>query len=164
MRNLLLIVIVLSSTSFAAEPTNFEDNFRKKRDLNRRAKYPLGINAYALGPFGIGGVSIDYFIVPKVSLEVGAGLRNFNGDAGFIVGGRYHFFGNSFLNLTPYVGAIAGIARPNNQLDGYNLYLPVGIQRIKKNRITWSVEVAYQWNSDRPNSNFYGGGKLGIRI
>ena len=67
----LSIVFILLAAAFSA--TAFEGDFmnqptKKKVDLNRRDKYPAGFNLYALGPVGVGGVSFDYFIVPKISL------------------------------------------------------------------------------------------------
>lgn len=166
MRQIILSFIILFSVqSVLAVETEFESLLKKKKvELNRRVKYPAGFNLYALGPVGLGGISFDYFIVPKISLEVGAGFRNFNPDYGFFVGGRYHFFGNTFLNTTPYVGVFSGFEYTGNDLRNYNLYIPLGIQHIKKNKVSWSLEVAYKRNTENLEKNFYGGGKIGFRF
>ena len=163
----LSIVFILLAAAFSA--TAFEGDFmnqptKKKVDLNRRDKYPAGFNLYALGPVGVGGVSFDYFIVPKISLELGAGARNFNPDLGFFVGGKYHFFGNSFLNTTPYIGVFSGFEYTGDDLRNYNLYVPFGIQHIKKNNLAWSLEVAYKRDVYDPGRSFYGGAKIGYRF
>lgn len=161
------IVFILLAAAFSAAA--FERDFmnqptKKKVDLNRRDKYPAGFNLYALGPVGLGGVSFDYFIVPKISLELGAGARNFNPDLGFFVGGKYHFFGNSFLNTTPYIGVFSGFEYTGDDLRNYNLYVPFGIQHIKKNHLAWSLEVAYKRDVYDPERSFYGGAKIGYRF
>jgi len=90
-----------------------------------------------------------------------------NGDQiehGFMIGGRYHFFGNTPINITPYIGVFSGFEYTGSDIRNYNLYIPVGLQRIKRNQLTWSVEVAYQNNAYRPDIHFYGGAKLGYRF
>lgn len=143
-------------------PTN--QPLDKKFELNRRDKYPAGINAYALGPIGIGGISFDYFVVPKICLEVGAGARTFDSDYGFLAGGRYHFFGNTFVNTTFYLGVYSGFEYINESLRNYNLYIPFGLQRIKKNRLAWSIEIAYKRDDYNLSNRIYGGAKLGFRF
>lgn len=161
----LIFLLLVCSFSASAFDGDFLSPLKdKKLELNRRDKYPAGFNLYALGPVGLGGVSFDYFIVPKFSLELGAGARNFNPDLGFFVGGKYHFFGNSFLNTTPYVGVFSGFEYTGGDLRNYNLYIPFGIQHIKKNHLAWSVEVAYKRDVYDPSRNFYGGVKIGFRF
>ncbi len=165
MKQVLAILFVLSTGfSFANVIDLNEVEKRKKFKLNRRAQFPAGFNLYAFGPSGLGGVSFDYFVVPKLSLEIGAGARNFDPDLGYFVGARYHVFGNTPLNITPYIGVFTTAEYTGNDIRNYNLYIPVGLQRIKKNRLSWSIEVAYQRNSYDPSRSFYGGGKLGFRF
>tara|TARA_B110000037_G_C17126396_1_gene508334 strand:- start:1741 stop:2268 length:528 start_codon:yes stop_codon:yes gene_type:complete len=173
-RIVVAIAVSTASVGFSnlIEPIVFDSNSietdlfkkRKKLKFNRRVQYPAGFNIYAAGPVGLVGLSFDYFITPKIALEVGSGIRNLAPDIGFFGGGRYHFFGKTPLNLTPYVGIYSGFEYTGNDIRNYNLYIPVGIQRIKKNRIAWSLEVAYQRNSYDKGNNIYGGGKLGFRF
>lgn len=148
-----------------------ESQFKKKKKftLNRRVQYPAGFNLYALGPTGFLSGSFDYFIRPKISVEIGGGLREIprNNDPiahGFMIGGRYHFFGNTPLNITPYIGVFSGFEYTGSDVRNYNLYIPIGLQRIKKNKLSWSIELAYQNNVYEPNNHFYGGAKLGFRF
>ena len=156
--------------TLALDDTHFDGlKKREKFTLNRRIQYPAGFNLYALGPTGFASASFDYFIWPKISLELGGGLREvpLNGDQiehGFMIGGRYHFFGNTPINITPYIGVFSGFEYTGSDIRNYNLYIPVGLQRIKRNQLTWSVEVAYQNNAYRPDIHFYGGAKLGYRF
>jgi hypothetical protein len=157
-------LVLFLHVGFTSDSISFVEPFDKKIELNRRDKYPAGINLYAMGPIGIGGISFDYFIVPKIALEIGAGARTFDSDYGFMAGGRYHFFGNSLVNTTFYVGLYSGFEYLNESLHNYNLYIPFGIQRIKKNRLAWSIEIAYKRDDYNLGNNLYGGGKLGIRF
>lgn len=156
--------ILMSSISFSTIVEIDTSENKIKTKLNRRAKYPAGINLYIAGPSGIVGASFDYFIVPKFSIEVGAGIRNSEPDFGYFLGGRYHFFGNTITNITPYLGVFSGFEIKDNDIKNFNLYVPIGIQRIKKNHFSWSVEVAYQRNSYGFTQNIYGGGKIGYRF
>ena len=162
--SLIFLILLCAFSASAFDGELLEPLKKKKVDLNRRGKYPAGFNLYALGPVGLGGVSFDYFIVPKISLEIGAGARNFNPDLGFFVGGKYHFFGNSFLNTTPYIGVFSGFEYTGDDLRNYNLYVPFGIQHIKKNHLAWSIEVAYKRDAYDTGRNFYSGAKIGYRF
>jgi hypothetical protein len=157
-------LILFLGVGFANDPISSFQPLDKKIELNRRVKYPAGFNLYAMGPIGIGGISFDYFIVPKIALEIGAGARTFDSDYGFLAGGRYHFFGNTLVNTTFYLGVYSGFEYINESLRNYNLYIPFGLQRIKKNRLAWSIEIAYKRDDYDLGNNLYGGGKLGIRF
>lgn len=172
----ILAAIALFSVSIAfsntLEPDDFGSNSteldllkkRKKPKFNRRVKYPAGFNIYGAGPGGLIGLSFDYFVTPKIAFELGGGMRNFRPDLGFFAGGRYHFFGKTPLNLTPYIGLYSGFEYTGSDVRNYNLYIPFGIQRIKRNRLAWSIEVAYQRNSYDKGNKLYGGAKLGFRF
>lgn len=171
MKKILTAIFVICAGVVFASPVEFVDKGKgkKKFKLNRRAKHPAGINLYIAGPAGIAGASFDYFITPKFSLEAGAGIRDFRFEPeevnpAFFFGGRYHFLGKTPINTTPYIGVFSGFEHTGNDLRNFNLYIPVGIQRIKKNKVSWSIEVAYQRNSYQPGKRFYGGGKIGFRF
>ncbi len=173
-RILAAIVLMSASVSFSntielntVEPVSIESDILKKRkklNFNRRVQYPAGFNIYGGGPVGVVGLSFDYFLTPKIALEIGGGARNLTPDLGFFAGGRYHFFGKTPLNLTPYIGVYSGFEYTGDDIRNYNLYVPFGIQRIKKNKLAWSIEVAYQRNSYDKGNHLYGGGKLGFRF
>ncbi len=163
-KTLLFGWLIISSIAFAGSPL---DGFKDKKDkfkLNNRVKYPAGFNLYGGGAVGLAALSFDYFITPKLSLEVGAGVRNFDSDLGFTFGGRYHFFGKTPINVTPYIGVYSGFEHTGSDFRNYNLYIPFGIHRVKRNRFTWSIEVGYQRNSYEPSQKFFGGGRLGFRF
>jgi hypothetical protein len=160
-----LILLLLSVQSFAIEigPPDKGPLDRAREKFNRRAKHPLGFNFSLLGPVGLVGVSADYFIIPKIDVEAGIGISS-SEEVGYFFGGKYHFFGNTFMNLTPYLGAYTAFKVVDSDLQNYNFYIPFGIHRIKRKRVCWSIEVAYQVHADKTQPNFYGCGKIGWRI
>lgn len=97
-------LILFTRLGFANDRIPTNQQLDKKFELNRRDKYPAGINAYALGPIGIGGISFDYFVVPKICLEVGAGARTFDGDYGFLAGGDT-IFSETLLSIRHFIWA-----------------------------------------------------------
>ena len=161
---LVVFVFIFALISSASEiaPTDFLKN-KKLKDLNRRAKYPIGVNVYAFGPVGLMAITGDWFLTPKVALELGAGIRDFDGNHAFTVGGRYHIFGNSFLNMTPYVGIYSAFHYNGSSLQNNSLYIPFGIHKIKKSKLSWSAEVAYQKNTFFSN-RLVGGFRIGYRF
>lgn len=124
--------------------------------LNRRKKFPLGINAYAVGPVGFFAVTADYFATPKLAFELGGGIRNEDFDNGFTLGARYHVLGKTTLGLTPYVGIYTAFHYNGNDLQNYGLYIPVGIHKIKKNGFSWSAEFAWKRNVFTGNNMSFG--------
>lgn len=153
-----------SAITFSSEnsPFDFEKD-KKLSDLNRRSKFPLGVNAYVIGPIGGLALTADFFITPKVALELGAGFRNFNLDNGFTLGVRYHVFGKTFASLTPYVGLYTGFHHNGADLQNNSIYVPVGLHKIKKNGFSWSAEVAWQRNIFQTNG-WSGGLRVGYRF
>lgn len=142
---------------------NFAPDKKKLKDLNRRKKNPFGVNVYGFGPIGVAAASFDCFITPKVALEIGAGFRNLNLDVAYTIGARYHIFGKTFLSLTPYFGIYSAFHYNGTSLQNNSLYIPVGIHKIKKNKFSWSVEIAYQRSIFRTN-NISGGFRVGYRF
>jgi len=131
---------------------------------NRRSKYPVGINIIAFGPTRIAGVSFDWFMLPKVNIEMGAGITNLKTfRPSYFAGAKYHFFGNTILNTTFYLGLFDNITLDSTLLN-QQLYVPFGIQRIKKNKLTWNIEVAYTYNISTFQSQVWGAFKLGYRF
>lgn len=166
MQKTILSIILTLVFAFSGNASNFvgDKGFKEKFKLNRRSKYPAGANLQVLGPIGLVAASFDYFLSPKWAIEIGVGARDFTPNLGFSVGGRYHFFGKTPTNLTPYIGLYSGFSTTENDIQNYNLYVPVGIHKIKRNKLNWSLEIAYQRNADRLEEHFYGGFKLGFRF
>jgi len=167
----LLLSVFSVHVSYAEKDTasNFPDDYnnisskKKLSDLNRRKKDPFGINIYGFGPIGLAAVSVDCFFTPKFALEAGAGFRNFEGDPSYTIGARYHIFGKTFLSLTPYVGIYTAFHRNGSTVQNNSLYIPVGIHKIKKNHVSWSIEAAYQRSVFNGNG-FSGGFRIGYRF
>ena len=165
---LLLFSFFFMQSIFSAEFSRANDLLdypqKMKLDkLNRRSKFPIGLNAYGLGPIGGLALTADFFLTPKVALEVGAGFRNFDLDNGFTIGVRYHVFGKTLLNLTPYLGLYTAFHHNGTSLQNNSVYVPVGLHKIKKNGFSWSAEVAWQRNTFMTNG-WSGGFRLGYRF
>lgn len=133
---------------------------------NRRAKYPLGVNLLLLGPSGLVGTSVDYFITPKFNIELGVGLSNKKPiQSNYFAGLKYHILGNAISNTSFYFG---GFIKNNfvNTTDVIlqELYFPLGIQKIKKNKLTWNLELAYKYDVINAKSIVWGAFKLGYRF
>jgi hypothetical protein len=162
MKKITVILFVL--LPFISGAATGMDDFRGDGlKLNRRKKDPFGINAMAFGPVGLISVTADGFITPKFALEAGGGFRNFNGDPAFTIGARYHVFGKTSLNITPYIG-LYSVFHPNgSDLQSHGVYIPVGLHRIKKNHVCWAAEVAWQRNTFT-GSGISGGFKIGYRF
>lgn len=158
-RFILIFLIVLGGSSFAGQ---YPYDLKGKIKLNPRKHYPNGVNLVVLGPIGMGGITYDYFIVPKFAVEGGLGIQPDFQHLGFTVGGRYHFFGNTPLRLTPYLGVYTAFgAYEGNNFQNYSVYIPVGLNRIKKN-LSVSLEVGYR-QLVGVKGGFYGSLKIGPR-
>ena len=162
MKHLVVILLFIPFVGLANDwnESNHKDLFLK----NRRAKYPVGINVVAFGPSGLAGLSIDWFIKPKFNFEFGAGLNDLKtNQPSYFAGGKYHLFGNSISNTTFYFGVFDKVTLNSNTV-GHMLYVPIGLQRIKKNKLTWNIEVAYTYDLNSFKSKVYGAFKLGYRF
>ena len=161
---MLFLTSVLYSNGFASvlKVRNDKSLFYK----NRRAKYPLGVNLIAAGPSEFLALSFDWFITPKLNLEIGGGANHYkNPYPNYFVGLKYHFFGKTISNLTLYAGGFG-----KNDFDFLEkeivqeLYFPIGLQKIKKSKLTWNIEVAYRYNLITSQSRVWGAFKLGYRF
>jgi hypothetical protein len=159
--------LVISNTIFAPTIIGdglFDDTHKeKKKYKNKRSERPIGFNIMGFGPAGLAGVSLDGFLGPKIALEAGIGLRNKEGDINYFLGGRYHLFGGTRLNLTPYVGAYTTFHYNGRDVQNNSIYIPVGLNRIKKNGVSWSIELGYRKSLDT-QKNLHGAFKLGYRF
>tara|TARA_B100000809_G_C15091538_1_gene513372 strand:- start:1088 stop:1600 length:513 start_codon:yes stop_codon:yes gene_type:complete len=162
MKELILILLLLPFAVYSNY--SLENNHKELFLKNRRAKYPVGINFVGFGPSGVAGLSMDWFIKPKFNLEFGAGLNDLKiFQPSYFAGGKYHFFGNTISNTTIYLGFFDKVTIDSIGTNNL-LYIPIGLQRIKKNKLTWNIEVAYTYDIDTFKSNVYGAFKLGYRL
>ncbi|MBK9190889.1 MAG: hypothetical protein IPM77_04875 [Crocinitomicaceae bacterium] len=152
------LLLAISSQSFADTPFETE-----KIKLNRRSTRPFGFNLYAFGPIGGIGATADIFISPKFAFEAGAGYRDWDLNHAFTAGIRYHFFGKTFLNFTPYTGVYVAFHYNGNDLQNNSVYIPLGLHKIKKNGFCWSAEIAWQRNTFFSN-DLTGGFRIGYRF
>ena len=131
--------------------------------LNPRKKYPFGTNVGLLGPSGHLSVAVNAFVVPKINVELGAGVFNFNNSfiPSSFLGVKYHFGGNFISRATFYLGVYDAMSF---DFQNHNLYFPLGINRIKKNHLTWSVEIAFQPTKVYYNSTLWGAFKVGYQF
>lgn len=159
----LIFLFSIAASAAVAEYPQDLSKFKKLADFNRRATFPVGFNGYGFGPVGGLALTVDYFITPKVALELGGGFRDQNLNNGFTLGARYHVFGKTFLSLTPYIGLYTAFHHNGSDLQNYGIYIPAGIHKIKKNGFCWSVEVAWQQNTFSSHK-ITGGFRLGYRF
>ena len=162
MKQIILVLILLPFVIYSNDAVAFgyKDLFLK----NRRAKFPVGVNLIAIGPAGLAGLSVDWFIKPKFNLEFGAGLNDFKTyQPSYFAGGKYHIFGNTISNTTFYFGVFDKVTIDSSVVNNM-LYVPIGLQRIKKNKLTWNIEVAYTFDINTARSKVFGAFKLGYRF
>ena len=131
--------------------------------LNPRKKYPFGASVNLLGPSGHLSVSINTFVIPKINVELGTGVYNTNG---FFVpssylGVKYHFGGNTISRTTFYLGVYDDFSF---DFQKHYLYFPFGINRIKINQFTWSLEIALQPDKIYYKSTMWGAFKVGYQF
>ena len=138
---------------------------KKPKKSNLRQERPIGIHLGVFGPGGCFSGSLDGFITPKIALEGGAGIRNAEADVSYFVGARYHLLGGLPISLTPYVGVYGAAHNEGRDLNFHSLYVPFGVNKIKRNGFSWSAEIAYEKNSFKTgNKNLNGSFRVGYRF
>jgi len=133
---------------------------------NRRKKHPLGVNVGVMGPTGWGFASVDYFLDSKIDLEAGVGVgfqTNELTPASMFLGAKYHVGAKFLAGITPYFGIMDAFFWSDGKFYQHNLYLPIGLHKIKRDKWTWAIEVAYQFNQ-YANQSVWGSFKVGYRI
>ena len=151
----------LSATDYL--PGSFKKDFIHK---NRRAKYPLGVNLLLLGPSELIGASVDFYLTSNVNFEFGLGLDNNKAiKPNYFAGLKYHLLGSTITNTTFYAGGYF----KNNFENSTNsilqeFYFPIGLQKIKKNKFTWNIELAYKYDVQNEKSIVWGSFKIGYRF
>jgi hypothetical protein len=125
--------------------------------VNQRQIRPLGLSIYGGSPALFASVSVDYFVSPDVSLEVGGGAF------GFFGGGKYHFFGKTTKNHTLYAGVFFAVYGETVGTDNL-FYFPVGMQYIGKKGFNFAVELALTSEGIFPGIPVWWGIKFGYRF
>ena len=102
---------------------------------NPRTINPLGISAYGGGPPLFASLSLDYFVDPRLSLDVGGGFFGVYG------GGRYHLKGdNPDKEWTFYTGLLYGRYGEAVGVDQM-LFLPLGFHYIGEKQFNFTIEM-----------------------
>jgi len=136
---------------------------KDKIKLNPRKRYPVGVTLNLLGPSGHLAMSINAFVIPKINIEAGYGIFNINSlfVQSMYLGGKYHFGGNTISNTTFYLGIYDDVSY---DLKSHHLYFPLGVHKIKRNHLTWSLEIAFQPDKAYYDSTLWGAFKIGYQF
>jgi len=113
-----------------------------KNSGNIRKDRPFGIAA-CIGGGNLLGMSLDYFVIPQLNVEVGFGISQY-------IAVKYHFAGGSDIRWSPYIGLGYGmpIKSIREASDEYFsgkysngvIAVPVGVHFIQKKGFSFSVE------------------------
>jgi|WetSurMetagenome_2_1015567.scaffolds.fasta_scaffold97977_2 hypothetical protein len=150
MKTFIFIVLILISTLAHGQSRSTDPNVRIAR--------PFGISGN-LGGGSILGISLDYFVIPQLSIEAGAGLSQY-------VAVKYHFVGgNKDIHWSPFIGA--AFCFPTivaEDFDGLGFFsFPLGVHYIANSGFSFSIAFAISIYSDD-----YGNGPVlpwgGLRI
>jgi len=161
-RTIFIVVVFFAATLYAQD-------IDKNISENPRVKKPVGLSFNLGGPTYVASASIDYFILPVLNIETGAGIW------GYYIGPKYHFKGNRNNGATAYAGALVSVYPPSSSSEwsGWNLpppethyeiYLPVGITNISANGYTFSIEIAYSSQTLHPDIPFWFSLKFGYHF
>lgn len=112
---------------------------------NIRSDRSFGVSATAGGASLI-GVSLDYFIIPEVDIDLCLGL-------GFSGGLRFHpLGGKNSIKMSPYIGAQMGVF-PETSVDifgsvdsdalEYSFYYPLGLHYMANSGFSIMAEAAF---------------------
>lgn len=140
---------------------------------NPRVKRPFGLNFNLGGPTYVASASMDYFILPVLNIETGAGIW------GYYIGPKYHFKGDvKKNNSTLYSGILFTVFPPCDLFEGpsggewktpppktsYGYYMPIGLTSISDNGYTFSIEIAYGGEKISANIPFWFSLKFGYHF
>jgi len=168
MKYLLYIIVMLFLTT-----TAYPQDISKSIYENPRIKRPLGFSLNLGGPTCIASVSMDYFIIPVLNMEMGGGIW------GYYLGPKYHFKGNTKKDKTLYIGSLLCIYPPNESFQvlpsggdwktskketNYGYYLPIGFTSISEKGYTFSMEIAYSSKTISDNIPFWFSFKFGYHF
>lgn len=136
------VVFVLISLLFLSALTLGVNAQSKRASLacsNVREARPFGISA-TIGGGNVAGISIDYFVIPEISLEAGFGLSQYSAI-------KYHFLGSEDdRHWSPFIGASYCIPTwldDEDYREGLGFFaFPLGIHYISKSGFSFSVAAA----------------------
>jgi hypothetical protein len=150
MKKLIFILMLSFPVVLYAQPGGHKNsgNIRKDR--------PFGISA-CLGGGNLLGMSLDYFIIPQLNVEVGFGFSQY-------IALKYHFVGGEEINWSPYIGLgygipISTIREADERYSNGVIAVPIGVHFIQEKGFSFSVEGVigivhytdqYSYNYDKP--------------
>jgi hypothetical protein len=167
MKRMICIVVVLCAANLYGQGVD------KNINENPRVKSPFGLSFNLGGPTYVASASVDYFILPVLNIETGAGIW------GYYLGPKYHFKGNAKKDKTLYIGSLLCIYPPNESFQvlpsggdwktskketNYGYYLPIGFTNISENGYTFSMEIAYSSKTISDNIPFWFSFKFGYHF
>ena len=106
----------------------------------------IGIGLYMLGPGGIYGLWLDYFLSSRVSLEIGGAYyegSSYPASKAYYAGLRWYYFQrHEKEGWSPYFGAYFKRWQEQSLLYASSPYIPVGIEYLGSSGFTFSFELA----------------------
>lgn len=122
---------------------------QEEEKLNFRREAPLGLSLY-LGGASVYAVSLDYFVIPNLNLELNVGA-NFSG------GIKYHFVGHKPVKWSPYVGLMANatgkLFGSNSYSTRRGFYFPIGVHYIGVKSFSFAIEAGPWYIKDDDGGN-----------
>lgn len=147
-----IVILFIVSVTFTA--LTYASNYADTSNIGLLKKRPIGLNINLLGPTLLTSLSVDYFIVPFLNVEAGAGFF------GYFAGLKYNcIYGPFTYGISPYCGVLYSKVIPLFYEEKY-YYIPIGLQYIDKNGFGISTEAAYRTNKRFRNNAFYFSVKL----
>lgn len=153
----------------------FAQQVKHKNSGNIRKDRPFGISA-CLGGGNLAGISLDYFVIPQLNVEVGFGFSQY-------LALKYHFAGGEEISWSPYIGLGYGmpIKSIREESDTYAngkyskgvIGIPLGVHFIQKKGFSFSIEGVlgvvhytdhYTYNNDSPVTRTELFPSFGIRL
>jgi hypothetical protein len=145
-KRIIILILSFPFLVFAHQGGHYESgNIRKDR--------PFGISAN-IGGGNLLGISLDYFIIPQLNIEVGFGFGQY-------AALKYHFEGGEEIKWSPYIGLgygipVSDIRTENIKYSNGVIAIPVGVQQIQKGGFSFSIEAVigilhYKDQSDYSN-------------
>jgi hypothetical protein len=140
-------------------------NQRLDNEGNIRKDRPWGVSLNFLSGTLPLGISVDYFVIPELSLEAGLGISQY-------IAVKYHFMGGmNSVKCSPFIGVAYGISpfiySSDNYIDEYDmgiLSFPLGFHFIGKRGFSFSLALALCMAYDKSTDHLLLWPWPGIRI
>jgi len=119
----------------------------QEHDQPIRAKRRLGFGFYFLGPDGIYGGWLNYYILPMIAIEAGGTYYAVRDPSAVTHVGLRWYFGTKRQagEWQPYVGAFFQRSVKINDNTGHpniDFYFPLGLESVSIDGLTLAIEIA----------------------